>query len=98
MIRFDVDGKAHFALRYLADCPATAHEVWEAAGLSAGNRRKLAFMLGILRDRMLLTCAGKGGAYSLTDEGREALASLNAGEPLVLVDAVPSVRVFGRAA
>lgn len=95
---FDVDGKAHFALRYLASRPATVYEIAEAMGASPRKRRILAFVLGMLRDRGVLVNAGAGEPYHLTPVGREALATLNAGEALVLPGSVPSVRVFDRRA
>lgn len=97
-LRFDVDGKAHFALRHIASSPATVHEIAEAMGATPRKRRVLAFILGMLRDRGVLVNAGAGEPYHLTPVGREALATLNAGEALVLPGSVPSVRVFDRRA
>lgn len=98
-LRFDVDGKVHFALRYLASGPATVYEIAEAMGATPRKRRVLAFVLGMLRDRGLLVLprpdeTGEPEPYHLTTLGREALATLNAGEPLVLPGYVPSVRIF----
>lgn len=99
-LRFDVDGKAHFALRYLASGPATVTDIAEAMGATPRKRRVLAFILGMLRDRGLLVLprpdaeTGEPEPYHLTTLGREALATLNAGEPLVLTGYVPSVRIF----
>ena len=95
------NGKGHKALRYIVENgPATPWEIWDAhyCRHQLSKRRKLAFLMGMMRDRGLLTQAYPRTSYDITGDGLDALACLDRGSDFHAVEAVPTVRIFAEAA
>ena len=89
-------GKAHFALRYLADNGPSELKTIQDARAKGGQRRKVAFLLTAMTDAGWLD--DWRGLYSIRKLGLAALAHLDSGSDLHMDELVANVRIFGRAA
>lgn len=97
-ITLSANGKGHRALTFLAaEGPAIMGAIRVSAGVEGPKARRLYFLIGLLVDRGLIHRNAEG--YHITDDGLAALEVLDGGRDFVIApDAVPNVRVFGRAA
>lgn len=93
---FSASGRAHRILAQLARGPSQAAEILDGAAKTERRveRSKCWRALKALKDHGLISL--RDGLYRITEDGRDALASLEAGRDYVAAVAEPSVRVFGR--
>jgi hypothetical protein len=87
-------GSCHRALAFLADRPAALPELKDTIAVDKAPhiRRKAWHVILSLLDHKLIVSGRE--EYFITEEGRDALASLRAGEDFVATK--PTVRIFTR--
>ena len=90
-------GRGHRMLRILADRPATILELADAIGMFLPMRRRQVWNIGqtMLTDGLVVD---RRGTLHILPQGRDGLKVLDGGEDLVIWQAAPTVRIFGRAA
>lgn len=86
-------GKGHRALSRLSEGPATMAELRRAAGVTDNQAKKLAFQLGMMMTRGLVSKT-PGHGYEITADGLAALATLSAGQDVTVHETTPNARVF----
>lgn len=86
-------GRGHRALSRLSEGPATMSELRQAAGLTGNRAKKLAFQLGMMLTRGLVT-KEPGFGYEITSDGLDALAVLNTGQDYTVHETTPNARIF----
>lgn len=96
MASYTPQGVGHRALSFVKEGPATyaelARALWPDA--SPNKRRKAFYVLASMREHGLLHREDLGG-YAITEDGRDALAILESGQPYTVHEAPePNVRIF----
>ncbi len=90
-------GRGHRMLRILAERPATILELATEIGMFVPMRRRQVWNIGqtMLADGLIVD---RRGVLHIQPQGRDGLKVLDGGEDLVIWQAAPTVRIFGRAA
>ncbi|MDB5448070.1 MAG: hypothetical protein JWQ97_3387 [Phenylobacterium sp.] len=98
MTTYSVSGKGHHMLAHaeLGGAPV-ADLIYAAVGDASRQHKSKAWRTldALKRDGLVEL---QDGSYRLTLDGQDALVCLRSGHPAVIASAVPSVRIFGRAA
>ena len=97
MIGYSPHGRAHSALRRLAQGTATFDglQAFACANVSPSKLAKFKFLMRAMKRDGLVDL--EGNTYSITDTGRDALADLEAGRWVDGHQPRPNVRVFAQA-
>ena len=91
------EGKSHRVLRLLAEGPAYQWQCADALCVrTVSERRKVFYVLQALYGGGLVEKCFPG--WGITDAGRDALDTLNAGQSVWIGAPEPTVRVFARPA
>jgi hypothetical protein len=93
MTAFSVQGRGHHILSRLDASPTVSADLLHATGADTRKARAKAWRaLMALKDADLIQV--DEGLYFITQAGRDALACLRSGKPVVIEEARPTVRVF----
>lgn len=92
MATYSVSGRGHRALALLATGPATLEEIRDHSGAVGYDRRAIYHVVTAMLDDCLVT--SRGGFYTITERGEEALAELRLGQDWGGEEPVPNCRVF----
>lgn len=106
MATFDPDGRGHHILHLLDGGQMTRNAVMMTLATTLREARKVGYVITALQNAELIEIVQPGRAYAITEDGKDALERLEAGQPVYAPDAppwsgpaVPNVRIFvGRAA